>query len=179
VRITHFALTFGPVSLPPSPTQNFSEGPSLDQVRSGEVALPAESVREPFVDVDDLAEVAAAALTEDRHRGEVYELTGPRLLTFAEAIEEIARAAGREIRYVRISVEEYASMLALLEIPADYVALVVDLFTEVLDGRNARLTDGVERALGRAPRDRGLRASGSSGRRVAVVNVPCLCKQSS
>ncbi len=134
-------------------SQNFSEGFFLDQVRSGEVALPAGSVKEPFVDADDIADVAVAALTEDRHRGEVYELTGPRLLTFAEAIEEIAKAAGREIRYAQISVEQYASLLARFEVPADFVSLVVYLFTEVLDGRNARLTDGVERALGRAPRD--------------------------
>ena len=134
-------------------SQNFSEGAFLDQVRSGEVALPAGSVKEPFVDAEDIADVAVAALTEDRHRGEVYELTGPRLLTFAEATEEIATAAARQIRYVQISVEQYASLLAQLEVPADLASLVTYLFTEVLDGRNARLTDGVERALGRRPRD--------------------------
>ena len=134
-------------------SQNFSEGAFLDQVRSGEVALPAGSVKEPFVDVEDIADVAVAALTEDRHRGEVYELTGPRLLTFAEATEEIATAAARQIRYVQISVEQYASLLAQLEVPADLASLVTYLFTEVLDGRNARVMDGVERALGRRPRD--------------------------
>ena len=134
-------------------SQNFSEGVFLDQVRSGEVALPAGSVKEPFVDAEDIADVAVAALTEDRHRGEVYELTGPRLLTFAEATEEIATAAARQIRYVQISVEQYASLLAQLEVPADLASLVTYLFTEVLDGRNARVMDGVERALGRRPRD--------------------------
>jgi uncharacterized protein YbjT (DUF2867 family) len=134
-------------------SQNFSEGFFRDQVLSGEVALPAGSVKEPFVDADDIADVAVAALTEDRHRGEVYELTGPRLLTFSEAIDEIAAAAGRAIRYVPIPVEQYASMLARFEVPPDLVSLVVYLFTEVLDGRNARLADGVERALGRPPRD--------------------------
>lgn len=134
-------------------SQNFSEGFFVDQVRSGEVALPAGGVKEPFVDLEDVADVAVAALTEDRHAGEVYEVTGPRLLSFAEAIEEIARAAGRELRFVPISPEQYRSTLAQLEVPADFVSLILYLFTEVLDGRNARLTDGVERALGRAPRD--------------------------
>jgi uncharacterized protein YbjT (DUF2867 family) len=134
-------------------SQNFSEGAFRDQVLTGTVALPAGSVREPFVDADDIADVAVAALTEDGHACHVYELTGPRLLTFAEAVDAIATATRRELRYVQISVDEYASVLAQCEVPAELVSLVVYLFTEVLDGRNARLTDGVQRALGRAPRD--------------------------
>jgi uncharacterized protein YbjT (DUF2867 family) len=49
-------------------SQNFSEGFFLDQVLSGEVALPAGSIREPFLDTDDIADVAVAALTEDGPR---------------------------------------------------------------------------------------------------------------
>ena len=134
-------------------SQNFSEGFFVDQVMNGEVALPAETVQEPFVDADDIADIAVAALTNDRHAGQLYELTGPRLLTFPQAIEEIARAAGREIRYVQVSPEQYASMLAELYVPAEFVTLMNYLFTEVLDGRNAHLTDAVQRALGRPPRD--------------------------
>jgi len=134
-------------------SQNFSEGFFLDQVLSGEVALPAGSVREPFVDADDIAEIAVEALTEDGHAGQVYELTGPRLLSFAEAVAEIGKAAGREIRYVQVSMAEYKAFLAEHQVPADFVWLIDYLFTEVLDGRNARLTDGVQRALGREPRD--------------------------
>ncbi len=133
--------------------QNFSEGDFLDSVLSGEVALPAGDVPEPFVDADDIADVAVAALTEDGHVGQLYEVTGPRLLTFAQAVEEIARAAGREIRYVPISMEQFKSVLTEQEVPADFVWLLTYLFTEVLDGRNAHLTDGVQRALGREPRD--------------------------
>jgi uncharacterized protein YbjT (DUF2867 family) len=134
-------------------SQNFSEGFFLDQVRSGELALPAGSVREPFVDADDVAEAAVAALTEHGHVGQLYELTGPRLLTFAEAASEIANAADREVRYVPLSIEEYVSLLAENDVPADFVWLVRYLFTDVLDGRNSQLTDGVRRALGREPRD--------------------------
>ena len=92
-------------------SQNFSEGYFTDQVRSGEVALPAGAVREPFVDVDDIADVAVAALTEDGHVGRLYELTGPRLLTFADAVAEIASATGRDIRYAQISIEAYSGLL--------------------------------------------------------------------
>jgi len=133
--------------------QNFSESYLLDGVLHGEVALPAGTVAEPFVDADDIAEVAVAALTEPGHVGQLYELTGPRLLTFGEAVEEIARASGRPVRYVPISAERYAALLAEQEVPDDVVALLMYLFTTVLDGRNAYLTDGVQRALGRPARD--------------------------
>jgi uncharacterized protein YbjT (DUF2867 family) len=134
-------------------SQNFSESYFLEPILSGDVALPAGEVPEPFVDAEDIADVAVAALTEEGHAGQLYELTGPRLLTFEEAIGEIAYASGRKIRYVPVSVQEYASMLAEQEVPADYVWLLTYLYTEVLDGRNAYLTDGVQRALGREPRD--------------------------
>jgi uncharacterized protein YbjT (DUF2867 family) len=133
--------------------QNFSEGGFLDFVLAGEVTLPAGDTPEPFVDVDDSADVAVAALTEEGHVGEVYELTGPRLLTFEEAVEEIARAANRELRYVPVSMEEFESILAEAEVPAEIVWMLKYLFTEVLDGRNAHVVDGVQRALGREPRD--------------------------
>ena len=134
-------------------SQNFSEGFSLGQVLSGEVALPAGDVAEPFVDADDIADVAVAALTEDRHIGELYELTGPRLLTFAEAVEEIAKATGREIRYVPVPMDEFASALAAQDVPGEVIELLKYVFSKVLDGRNAHLTDGVKRALGREPKD--------------------------
>jgi uncharacterized protein YbjT (DUF2867 family) len=133
--------------------QNFSEEYWRDYVLSGEVALPAGDTPEPFVDVDDLADVAVAALTDDRHIGQVYELTGPRLLTFEEAVEEIAQAVGREISYVPISISEFAAATAEQGVPREFIDLLTYLFGEVLDGRNAHLADGVQRALGREPKD--------------------------
>jgi uncharacterized protein YbjT (DUF2867 family) len=134
-------------------SQNFSESYFRDFVLEGEVALPAGDTPEPFVDADDIADVAVAALTDDRHIGQLYELTGPRLLSFAEAVQEIAEASGREIRYVPIPLEAFASEMAAQGVPDDVVDLLTYLFGEVLDGRNAHLADGVERALGRQPRD--------------------------
>ncbi len=115
--------------------------------------FPPADTPEPFVDADDVADVAVAALTDDRHIGEVYELTGPRLLSFAEAVREISRAVGREISYVPISVEEFAIAAAEQGVPSEVVEMLTYIFGEVLDGRNAHLTDGVQRALGREPRD--------------------------
>jgi uncharacterized protein YbjT (DUF2867 family) len=133
--------------------QNFSEGHLLDPVLAGEVALPVDGVPEPFVDADDIADVAVAALTEDGHAGRVYELTGPRLVTFAEAVGEISRASARPVRFVPVPIEGFASAMAEQGVPDDVTGLMRYLFTEVLDGRNAQLADGVQRALGREPRD--------------------------
>ena len=85
--------------------------------------------------------------------GELYELTGPRLLTFADAVGEIAQATGREIRYLPVSIEDFAAALDEQTVPDEWIELLVYLFQEVLDGRNAHLADGVQRALGREPRD--------------------------
>lgn len=151
-------------------SQNFSEGEFLDMVLAGEVLLPAGEVGEPFVDADDIADVAVAALTEDGHAGQVYELTGPRLLTFAEAVDEISRATGRVIQYVQIPHEAFAAGIAEAGLPDDIAWLLNYLFATVLDGRNASLGDGVQRALGRDARDFAdfCRAAAGSG----VWNVP-------
>jgi len=132
--------------------QNFSEGYLRDPVLGGEVALPAGTVKEPIVDVDDIAEVAAAALTEDGHAGRLYEVTGPRLLGFDEAANELASATGFNVRYVPITLEEFHT--SMIQIGGAFIA---DVFTEIcretLDGRNESLGDGVQQALGRPPRD--------------------------
>ena len=133
--------------------QNFSEDYMLEHVLSGEIRLPAGDVPTPFRDVDDIADVAVAALTEDGHVGQLYELTGPRSLTFAEVAAEISTAVGREIRYVPVSLEEHAAEAAEHGLPPEVVDLLTYLFREVVDGRNADTTDGVRRALGREPRD--------------------------
>ena len=132
-------------------SQNFSEGHLLEPVLSGEVALPAGDVCEPFVDTDDIAEVAVAALTDDRHAGQLYEMTGPSLLSFADAVSEISKAANRPVRYAAISSEQYRAALTEHAGP-ELADLLTDLFAEVLDGRNAWLGDGVQKALGRKPR---------------------------
>lgn len=132
---------------------NFSENYLLEPILAGDVALPAGDVPEPFVDADDIADVAVAALTEDGHAGKLYELTGTRLLTFSEAISEIAAATGREIRFTPVTVDEYAAMLGAAGVPVEFIELLTYLFTEVLDGRNTSLAGGVQQALGRPPRD--------------------------
>lgn len=132
--------------------QNFSEGYLRDPVLAGVLPMPGGEIAEPIIDIDDIADVVVAALTEDRHRGALYEVTGPRLMTFAEMAADLSRATGREIRHIPISFEAFHANIA--RAGGDFVA---DVFTaiarETLDGRNARTSDGVMRALGRGPRD--------------------------
>lgn len=133
--------------------QNFSEGFLRDAVLSGVLALPAGAVREPFIDVDDIADVAVAALIESGHAGELYELTGPRLLSFGDVAAQISAASGHPVRYESIPAAAFSAGLAEQSVPADMIELLEYLMLEVLDGRNAHLADGVARALGRSPRD--------------------------
>lgn len=105
-------------------SQNFSESYLLEPILAGEVALPAGKVGAPFVDADDIADIAAAALIEDRRVGQLYEVTGPRVWTFAEAIVEIARVTRRNIRYVQVSLEEYVSVLEQAQLEPEFVALM-------------------------------------------------------
>jgi uncharacterized protein YbjT (DUF2867 family) len=133
--------------------QNFSEGYLRDPILAGDVGLPVGDVPEPFVDAEDIADVVTSALIEPGHVGEVYELTGPCLLSFARATGDIAEATGRPVTFREVPVHDYAEELHDAGLPGDEVKLITYLFTEVLDGRNAHLTDGVQRALDRPPRD--------------------------
>ncbi|MGI5197619.1 NAD(P)H-binding protein [Streptomyces sp. CA-288835] len=134
-------------------TQNFSEAFLVELVRSGLVALPAGDVAEPFTDAEDIAEVAVAALTENGHAGRIHDVTGPRLLTFADAIAEIASATHRDIRYLPVTPDQFISSLTERGVPPEYATQLANLMTEVFDGRRAQVTDTVERVLGRPPRD--------------------------
>jgi uncharacterized protein YbjT (DUF2867 family) len=133
--------------------QNFSEGEFLGMVLGGTITLPAADVPEPFIDINDIADVAVAALTEEGHAGEIYEVTGPRTLTFSELACEISQAAGHEVRFVQIPQEAFAQAVAESGMPDDIAWLLNYLFETVLDGRNAYVGDGVQRALGREPAD--------------------------
>lgn len=133
--------------------QNFSEAAFLDMVLAGTITLPAGDQLEPFVDVDDIADVAVAALTQDHHDGQVYEVTGPRLMTMHEIASELSNAIGKDISYVDVPHDAFVAEIADSGAPKEVVWMLDYLFSTVLDGRNAHLTDGVQRALGRPPKD--------------------------
>jgi uncharacterized protein YbjT (DUF2867 family) len=132
--------------------QNFSESWLLDPILQGEVFLPGGLAADPFVDAEDLADIAVAAIVTSDHSRTLYDITGPEALTFEDAIGRIARATGRDISFTAIPPEAYRAELVRMELPAEYVDLIMYLFTTVLDGRNTPVTDAVDRALGRPAR---------------------------
>ncbi len=129
--------------------QNFDESFFLEPVLAGEIALPTADAVEAFVDADDIADVVVAALSDDRHIGRTYELSGPRLISFTDVAAELSKATGRTITYVPVSQEEYRAVLREHGLPQEFA----DLFTLILDGRNAHPVGGVEEVLGRKPKD--------------------------
>ncbi|PZO78717.1 MAG: NmrA family transcriptional regulator [Mesorhizobium amorphae] len=133
--------------------QNFSESFLTDGVMSGEIVLPAGDVAEPFVDADDIADVAAVVLTERGHERQLYELTGPRALIFAEIADLFSHHLERPVRFTQVPLEPFLDELRAQSLPDEIIALMRMLFDEVLDGRNSGIADGVERVLGRPPRD--------------------------
>lgn len=133
--------------------QNFSESFFLDPILAGHVALPKSEELIPFVDADDIADVVVEALLHDQHNGKVYELTGPRQLTFPEVVQEISNATGRDILFVPISMEGYTNLLKEFHVPADFIWLINYLFTEILTEANSVVTNDVEKVLGRKPKD--------------------------
>lgn len=134
--------------------QNFSESFFLDPILAGHVALPQAHAEIPFVDTDDIADVVVEALLDPVHNGEIYELTGPRGLTFEEVVKEIASATSREIAFTPISLEAYSKMLTEFGLPADYVWLIDYLFTEILGNPdNAIVSHDIEKVLGRKAKD--------------------------
>jgi uncharacterized protein YbjT (DUF2867 family) len=139
--------------------QNFTEGGFAPEIAAGSLTLPVGDVGEPFIDADDIAEVAVAALLDvtsdgdNPHAGRTYDLTGPRLLTFAEAADAFGRARGAVVAFTEVSPADYRDLLGQFDVPAAEIELLVELFGTLFDGRNAHVSDDVRRVLGRAPRD--------------------------
>ena len=130
--------------------QNFSEGAFRDFVLAGHVALPMPEAEIPFVDVADIAEVVARVLIDDAYNGQTITVTGPRKMTFGEAVETMAQGIGRPIRYQPISIEEFKTGMKSAGLPDSYVWLFGYLFKEVLgNADNQTVSHDVERVLGR------------------------------
>ncbi len=134
-------------------SQNFSESFLLEVIKAGMVTLPVLPVPEPFVDTEDIADVAVAALTQPGHSGQLYELTGRTAVNFPDAVAMIARATGRDIRFMSVSADDYRTELQQAGLPQVEVDLILYLMTIILDGRNEKPTHDVQRALGRPSGD--------------------------
>lgn len=133
--------------------ENFSEGHFREGILAGRLALPAGDTPEPFVSADDLADAAVAALTDPAHRGRTWELTGPRLLSFAEAVATVAAAVGRPVRYETVPIDAFLAELRDYGFDDEVLWLMRDLFANTFDGRNASVSPDLPHLLGRPARD--------------------------
>ena len=107
----------------------------------------------PYVDANDIADVVVASLLNDKHNSEIYELTGPRTLTFSDVVKEVSAATGKEIQFTAISMAEYNAMMQQFNLPEGYLWLINYLFEEVLVESNSVITNDIEKVLGRKPTD--------------------------
>ncbi|NND91952.1 MAG: NmrA family transcriptional regulator [Granulosicoccus sp.] len=133
--------------------QNFSEGFMIEGIVEGELMLPAGDIVEPFIDIDDIADVAVATLTRPELRNRLFEVSGPRAMTFTQCVAEISEAVGYPVKFTQISIEEFLYALRDQGLPEEMLWLMNELFTVVFDGRNSNPTTGVEEALGRPATD--------------------------
>ena len=134
--------------------QNFSESFFLEPILEGFVALPQAEVKVPYVDTDDIADVAVEALLHNEHNGKIYQLTGPRQLTFKEVIREISDATGRDITFTAVALSAYTKAMEEQGVPSNFVWLIEYLFSEVLGNpNNSEITNDIEKVLGREPKD--------------------------
>lgn len=132
--------------------QNFSESFMLEGLNAGNLVLPEPKALEPFIDVDDIAEMAVAALTRSELRNQLFEITGPELRSFDHCVALIAQSKNRDISFTTVSIEDYLSGAKELGLSDDFAWLIQELFVNVLDGRNAYTTDTIARVLGRPAR---------------------------
>jgi uncharacterized protein YbjT (DUF2867 family) len=131
-------------------SQNFSEDYFLPEVLSGELVLPSGGDgAHPFIDAQDIADVAVAALTQDGHAGVVYEVSGPEALTFGEAVARIGEVSGRSVRVKEVPAADYTAMLVQGGVEEAYAEVLTMSLTAIRDGHDAALSDGVPSVLGR------------------------------
>ncbi len=135
--------------------QNFSEEFLLDYVLAGQIRISAGEGGEAWVDTDDVGDVMTEVLLNTRHVGQTYALSGPRLLTMVDVAAELARVTGRTIDYVALEPDEHVAEMIAMGVPRPDAKAVGDLFAVIRNHRSEYLSDGVQRVLGREPRDFG------------------------
>lgn len=133
--------------------QNFNEGFLTDGLRTGVLRIPTGDGSATWIDAEDIADVAVAALTEPGHHGRTYEMSGPRALTVAQAVAEISEALGSPIRYEPVPVDEYRSELVEQGWPEEAAQEMVSALSAIRRSLEAKVSPGVREALGREPRD--------------------------
>lgn len=134
-------------------TQNFGDAYQRDIVDDARVYVPAGSGRVAFIDVRDVAEVAALALLHPaRHASMAYTLTGPEAVSFADAAAFLAEALGRSIRYVPASILGYVRHLHRRGLSPGQIAVQTILHVGLRFGQAEAVDPTLATLLGRPGR---------------------------
>ncbi|MCA2213927.1 NmrA family NAD(P)-binding protein [Jidongwangia harbinensis] len=116
------------------------------------IAMPAGDGVVSWVSAEDIAAVAAAALTEDGHEGRGYAVVGPEALTMAEIVPLISAAAGRPITHVESGPADVRAVLLDSGMPPEFAGPVSETYVDALtSGAFGILNDDVATVTGRAP----------------------------
>jgi uncharacterized protein YbjT (DUF2867 family) len=133
--------------------QNFGDAYRRDIVEDSRVYVPARGGRVAFVDVRDLAEVAASAFASPaEHDGRAYTLTGPEAIDFETAASLLTDALGREIRYEPAGILGYLLHLRRRKMPWAQIGVQTVLHAGLRFGQAEHVDPTLERLLGRRPR---------------------------
>lgn len=123
-----------------------------DDVRKGEIALPADEGLISFVDGRDVAAAAAVALTSSEFDGETLVLTGPAALPLSRAAEVLSHVTGRRVVFKPIAAADYEARLAAEGVPEKQITERVAEFDTIRDGKASIVSPAIEKMTGRAPR---------------------------
>lgn len=121
------------------------------QIAAGSFAQPASGAPVSFVDVRDVARVAAHVLTSAGHDGISYDITGPEALSYDQAAAVLGRVLGRPVRFTGLTDEEARAGLLRGGLPAFHVDALVEVARAYRDGGAATVTSTVRDLTGRAP----------------------------
>ncbi len=129
-------------------TAYFRQVPSI--VAKGALFLPMADAKIASIDVGDIAEVAAVALTNPGHEGKIYPLTGPEALTMNEVAAKLSAATGKAIRYVDVAPDDAKRAQLAAGMPAYLADALAELFAERRKGKESEVSPLVPELIGRA-----------------------------
>jgi uncharacterized protein YbjT (DUF2867 family) len=130
-------------------SQNFTE--AMFAPSDGLILAPVGTGREPFIDVGDIADVAAAVLASDGYEGATVDLSGPEAVSFPEAAAIVSSASGTPVRFEDERDADHVARLRASGTPEGYVRWRMAMLGGIRRGADAYLSDGVQRVLGRQP----------------------------
>lgn len=123
-----------------------------EQVRRGEIRVPAGDGKTSFIDARDIAASAAGALTSNAHDGKAFNLTGPAAHSYDEAASMLSKALGRTVGYRSVDDATFTSEMVAAGVSPKYAGMLAAIFYPVAQGWTAGVTDSVEVLSGARPR---------------------------